>query len=763
MKFTTASAVESVVWQMKLADYPRGLRRAKIDELANGFPPYTEQEAREENLEVNTNDLTLSKILHDARRQFGIAHLTPDPLFTISLDFGPAWQRQKWQGIITKNLNRKIKKSLSYLESRRSVFANVVRQGPGPVAWEDRDMWCPEATPIEDILVPSNTLLTLKNIPFFCRYRQYTAHELYRLTSGPKVDPAWNLPLVKKACAWVDEQSRTLMGASWPEVWAPEKMSERIKSDGGVYASDAAPTVECLDFYFWDEDGKQCGWKRRMILDAWGQPGVGGLDQSPAPPTPTRKFNIGKGDFLYDSKDRIYADKISEIVHFQFADASAVAPFRYHSVRSLGFLLYAVCHLQNRLHCRFNEATFESLMQYFRVANPADMDRPGMIKLINKGVLREGVNFVPRSDRWQVDANLVNDALQLNRQIMADNSASFTQDFDFGDDKSSARETATRTNAKSNASAALVGSMLAQSYEYQLFQYREICRRFCKANSRDPDVRGFRKDCLTEGVPSEAINVERWDIQANRVLGGGNKSLQIGIADRLWQMRAVLEPQAQKQVDRIRIVAYTDDYNLAEELVQEDHHVTNTVHDTENTFGSLMAGAYVEPAPGLNPIEVVETMLNQMEIRIGEINQSGAIGEPSDVAGLSKAEKYTAEFIRRLSQVPEEKQRVAEYGKRLGKLMNFVKAFAQRQQEAAQKKNGQMDPQMMQKLQADMAEMKLKIMGKAVQMKQGLLHKEAKFQQKMRHDEAQHRAGMATDGLKTANDIGLSRLKALQE
>jgi len=40
-------------------------------------------------------------------------------------------------------------------------------------------------------------------------------------------------------------------------------------------------------------------------------------------------------------------------VAFQFADLSAVAPFRYHSVRSLGWLLYAVINLQNRLRCKF--------------------------------------------------------------------------------------------------------------------------------------------------------------------------------------------------------------------------------------------------------------------------------------------------------------------------------------------------------------------------------------------------------------------------
>lgn len=763
MKFKNASAIESIMWQMRLADYPRSRRRAQIDELANGFPPYTEQEATAEGLEVNTNDLTLSKILHDARRQFSVAHLTPDPLYTVTLDYGPVWKRQKWQSSITKNINRIIKGSLPYLEARRSVFANVVRQGPGPMAWDDQDYWAPEAVAIEDIYLPSNTLLTMKNLPFFARYRQYTAREIYRQTHGPKVDPAWNMPLVNQCVEWVDQQSRVLMGTSWSEVWSPEKEQERMKENSGLYASDAVPTINCFDFYFWNDEGKKCGWNRRIILDPWGMPGPGsvaGLVDNASPDS--RKLDFGKGQFLYDPGDRVYCDKLSKMIHFQFADASAVAPFRYHSVRSLGFLLYSVCHLQNRMHCRFNEATLESLMQYFRLSNPADMDRPGHIKLINKGVLREGVNFVPRADRWQVDTRLASDAMALNRQIMADNSASFTQDFDLGDDDNS-RETATRTNAKVNASAALVSSMLSQSYEYQRFQYQEISRRLCKPNSRDPEVRDFRKRCLKDGVPEEALNVECWDVQPNRVLGGGNKTMQIGIADRLWQMRPVLDPEAQKQVDRIRIVAYSDDYNLSEALVPQKPGVSNTIHDTQQVFGSLMAGAYVEPAPGVNPIEVVETMLKQMEIRIGEIKQTGNVGTAQDTAGLVKAGQYTTAFVEQLKQIPEEQERVREYSDKLGNLMNEVKAFMQRQQQAAAKKNGEGNAEMMVKLQGEIAQLKLKLESKAAQSQQGLQQKEAKFQQKMRQDAEQHQANIAIQGAEAINQIGLSRIKAAQE
>src|SRR5690349_6486385 len=106
-----------------------------------------------------------------------------------------------------------------------------------------------------------------------------------------------------------------------------------------------------------DADGAGCVWL----------PGGGGVSDSP-PGGQAIRGDKSEG-FLYSSGDRIYGDDLQQMASFQFADLSAVAPFRYHSVRSLGFLLYAPCHLQMRMRCKFSEAVFENLMMYFRVHN----------------------------------------------------------------------------------------------------------------------------------------------------------------------------------------------------------------------------------------------------------------------------------------------------------------------------------------------------------------------------------------------------------
>lgn len=770
MKFTTAAACESVVWQMRLADYPRGLNRAKLNELYNGFPPYSTQEEVQNNINTNYNDLSGTKILHDARRQFSTAFNSAEQLFTINLDYGPVWKRREWQNRITREMNKLVRGSRKYLDCLDSVFALNVLHGVGPSMWEDRETWCPYELGVDDVLVPSNTLTSLRNLPMFAVYRQYTGYELWKKIQGPNVDPAWNKPLVKKAIAWVDEQARTLMSASWPEVWSPEKMSERIKQDGGLYASDSIPTIDTFDVYFWNDNGKRSGWNRRIILDAWGSPGVGGAGGSPpasreiARPTKSDKNMLGgRNEFLYNPGDRVYADKLEEIIHFQFADASCVAPFRYHSVRSLGFLLYAVCHVQNRLRCRFNDHVFENLLQYFRVANPADQERLSKVDLVNKGIIPEGLGFVKQEERWQINENVAIQAFDMNRQTMADNSASFTQDFDF--DKEKAQETATRTMAKVNATAAMIGSMLNRAYSQQAFQYREIARRFCVKNSKDADVRRFRVECLKAGVPEAALVSERWDVQPVRVIGSGNKMLQVAMADKLMGIRPILDPEAQKMVDRIFVLANSDDPALADQLVPEAKHISESVHDAQATLGTILFGQKVTIESGMNHAEYVEVWLHAMAGIVQRIEQSGGMATPQELVGLNNLAQHIGEHLKILAQDKNAKEQVREYGDDLKNLMNSVKAFAQRLQEQQQKQNGngKTDPEAQAKIQTMMMAAQTKNQIAADSHAQKTAQRQVQFEQDLKLKAREHKAQLAKTDLEAQASLKHSRMKALSD
>ena len=493
-------------------------------------------------------------------------------------------------------------------------------------------------------------------------------------------------------------------------------------------------------------------------------------------------WNFDKSEFLYDSEDRanpVFCDKLDQTIHFQFADCSCVAPFRYHSVRSLGFLLYSICHLQNRLNCQFDEATFESLMQYFRITNSADAERAWKVDLTDKKALPDGLQFVKSDERWQVNEQLITMALQKNRQIMADNSASFTQDYDM---EQGENETATRTMAKVNTSAALVSGMLSQAYNYQKFQYDEICRRFCLCNSRDADVRKFRLAVLRAGVPEEALNVERWNVQPVRVMGAGNKMLQTAMMDKIMVLYYnKLDPTAQRHFLRLGLAVTTDDYELARQSIPDEPVVSDSIHDAELAAAALLMSLPVSLKEGVNHSEYAERLLLVLAIKVQQIGKRGTPITPDELNGLQNlagetiqgqpvpgngiknhinllAEDEKPQHVKGVPPDHTVKEKVKKYEDALAKLMNQVKALAQRAAQAAKQRQGQngggLDPETAVKLKGKLMIDQAKAQNTRESHAQRTAQRQIQFEQEMKQNAQKHLQDLAANRMKQMFEYG---------
>lgn len=759
MKFSDANEVDQLCYQMKLADYPRAQNRARINDLFNGAPPYSAQDVQDNNIAVNVNYLEGTRIAHDARSQFYGAFLKPGTYFKATTDMGPVHKRATRSTIVTKEVNRIMKRSLPYFECFRSKFASDVLHGVGISAWDDADHWCPDPVGIEDVMIPASTLLSMKNLPFTAKYRSFTVPEIIKLTNH-KRNPGWNMPLVKSLIEWVDQETMRLMGSNWPEVWSPEKMAERVKGDGGFYVGDQVPTIDCWDFYFWDDAGDHSGWKRRIILDAWSTPTSTGEPM-------TRKlgdpYDRGKGKFLFTSNDRIFADKLSSIVTFQFADLSSVAPFRYHSVRSLGFLLYAVCHLQNRLRCKFSESVFESLMMYFRVKNIDDVQQALKLDMINKGFIDESINFVKAEDRFQANAAMVELGLKENAGLIAQNSSSYTSNPQTQPDKR--EKTKFEVMAEVNTATSMVSAALLQAYAYQSYEYREIFRRFCNPKSKDVDVVRFRAACLKQGVPENMLTEEAWDIEPERVVGAGNKTLEMAIAQQLMQYRNLFDPEPQRDILRLATLAITDDPARAEALVPDQPvSVTDSVHDAQLSAAALMMGLPVAVKTGINHIEYVDAMMADLAIIVAKGKKTGMVS-PDKLQGIQNIAQNISQHIQIIAQDPEEKQRVKQYGDQMKQIMNEVKAFAQRLQEHMQKQQGQngngVDPKDAAKVKATIMMADVKAKNSAQSNAQRTAQRQIQFEMEEKRKAQEHQRDMAMESHKAALDIAKERMKSL--
>lgn len=766
--FDNSRMVDALCYDLLLSEFPRGQNRARIQNLANGAPPYSNTEVEENGVAVNINDLAHTRLMHDARSQFNNAFLKTGFFARAKIDCGPQHKRELWGSTVSLHWNKRMKRSIRYFEAMRAKFGLLVLHGIAPAVWENEDCWCVKPLGVEDVLIPGETLLGFDNLPFFVLRRSFTGIELMKLTQAEKRDPGWNMDFVRRILTWMEEQATQLRALNWPDVWAPEKIAERTKEEaGGTLAGDRAPRIEVFDIYAYDETGDEAGWVRRMILDSWSEPAI----PAPDPKDFTRKEGVS-GDtnsFLYTSGNRKVAQTWQNIISFQFADLSATFPARYHSVRSLGWMTYASCHLGMRLRCKFYESVLEALMQLYEVESQNDAQNALKLNLINKGFIDRTIRPLKAQDRWQVNAGLVELGLRDNAQVISQQSASWKQQSDYSGDRT--EKTKFQVMAELQAMTALVSTALNQAYQYQAFEYEEIFRRFCKPQSKDPDVRAFRAACLKEDVPETYLNDPSvWTITSERIMGVGNKTLEMAIAEQLMTWRPMFDPEPQRDILRRGVLSITDDASLAASLVPEEPvKVTRSVREAEHIAATLLNGVEVEPLTGENHMEIVATLLRILDQRVQAALGGGSMMEPKELGGCMEIAKQIGDRIQIIASDKEQKQIVQMFGDMLGNLNNELKGFAQRlaaqQKKSAQGGNGRagLDPKDAAKIEAMKIQAQVKAQNARESHAQRTAQRKIQFEEKLRQDEQKHRSEMTRDAMSAGAEMERNRLNSLNE
>lgn len=767
MKFDSPGRLEDLIWQSRIADLPRGENRAILQRMYGGDPPFDPEKAEENNIEVNRNDLTGVNLLASARRQWLSAFLAQKNFFTVTLDSGPAQYRQGWSGTITRAINRRLRRNPRMREQIRATGANVMLHGIGPVCWPDRRSPVPVPIPISSLMIASETDVDFENLEWFSVFREWTPAQLYQMTHGPKVDPGWNLEVVSNQLKYVGEQVQKQPNATAYQ-YMPERIEELVKQDMGFWGSDAVPTIDVWDTYFREaEDGK--GWYRRILLD-WGITNSDMKQYATAGRPPSRNTDGRNSTFIYTSDKRKYANSHGEIMHCQFGDLSAYAPFKYHSVRSLGWMLWGACDLQNRLYCKFMENAFMNLMWWFRVSGEQAFNRIKRADFFHMGVIPQGIQMVPNGERFQPDPRIVDLAFARNRQLLSENAASFMQDFSKGE--SGKEMTATETMARVNQVNALVSGMLALAYSYEESKYREICRRFCIRNNPDRDARGFRKECLESGVPEKMLDPDRWNVEAERVLGGGNKTLEMATVNFLNTIRKNMGPQGQRIIDHISVFSATDQADLAEEIapLNEEKPISDSMHDAQLGTERLMRNLPLVISPKMIPEDYIKVWMADLALMVQTAQKTGGMATKDQIAGWSNIAKHVQQFLEIMASNEEEIPKVKAYQDQLAQIMNFVKAFAQRLAQQLMKGNGDQGGGIAAIDAETQAKLKGKLLidqAKAQNMREShalrTAQKEAAFELDEQRKEREHRADLRRSGAQADHEMATDTLKAFKE
>ena len=715
----------------------RAPARALVDNLFNGGPPYTTKEAEDNQIQLNVNFQEGADMLLEGRQQFENAMLSTGNYFSIRLPDAPISKRQTYEGILTEEANRPLKKSLSFLHTQRQKWGSVVLHGRGPTMWADDEDPIPFFVALPDLLIGTDTDITLDNLNYFPVRRRMKPGQLWRKTfgRGKNVDPGWNLKKVKKLLDNYKNQNLSFNNVD--PYTQPERWNEVFKQNLIYWDSDVAPTITFWDFYFSEDEQPYGAWKRGIILDSDCIP-VSASTENPL-------------DWVYEPK-RVYADKLSQILHVQFSDGNNVPPFMYHSCKGMGVRLYDTVSILNRFRCQSFQKMFEDMVPLFGVTDPADKARLSAYYMgMAYGIIPDGLRMYRREERHNPDPRLMEMAQSELKQLMGEGSTGYTQDIDTGTNK---ERTAFEVNALLNQSTKITSSMLNLAYLQESFADEEIVRRLFKPDTHNFLAKRVRNACEEKGVPKKWMDTARMVIEHERVLGSGNSQIEMAQAQALFGIRQALSPKGQSIVTNKYAYSITHDPALSDEIAPRDGapHVTDSIHDTELVFGTFMSGGMVTPKSGTNPIEVVETGIKLIGATVQQINQTNGVGTPQQVQGLYAFNVYLTQYIQQLEQDDQNAQRVKEYGDVLGKLMNQVKAFAQRQQQAAQKQNGNGDGA------AQEAMMNLQM--KRAEGQQKMQQKQESHVQKLTQNRQKFDAQQQQDKIKTLNQISIETAKA---
>jgi hypothetical protein len=656
MMFTDPAKVLAAISACDSVEYIRGKNRAKVNNLFNGAPLLSDEDAKKMGLRINCNLGEAPIIGQHGRRQYSEAFTAPVRYFKVNLPDAPPEKRVDWETTITAKLNKILKESLHYFELQRSQWASVLLHGIAPKIWWNDYCWYPSYVALEDFRVPTDTKCSLENLTWFAIRCNYTEGELAKKVFGQYAQKGWNKKEISAILDRYHEKTSEQADYSW--TTQPEKMAELVKQNAGFYASDAVPTIPLWHFYFLDDSNRaKPKWVLRVVPDI--------KVQGPAPQ-----------DFLYNS-DKPVASKLSQIVHIQFGDLNNKAPFLYHSVRALGFLMMEPIFHSNLLQCRFLQHVHEHMNIWLRSVDPAGKAKAQKIEMFDRAFIPEGVSIVAQTERHQVNPQLVEMGLDLTKNLKQEASISYTQDSEAA---RQGEETATGVMARVNSVNALVSGLLTTAFNYQVFEYREICRRFCIKGSRDEEVREFQKAVKAAQIPPQWIDSSLWEVEPEKPIGNGNPTMAQAMASKLLEMRPMYDGTAQQEILHEATTIFTGDPRKAQRWAPIGGRtgVNDAQEHAELAFSTLMLGVPVRQKEGLSLIDQIETILGLTAGVIARIEKTGNMATPADTIGLRTAEQYTTTMIQQLAQDKAESPRAKQYADALGKLMNTVKGFEQR-------------------------------------------------------------------------------------
>ncbi len=214
----------------------------------------------------------------------------------------------------------------------------------------------------------------------------------------------------------------------------------------------------------------------------------------------------------------------------------------------------------------------------------------------------------------------------------------------------------------------------------------------------------FQAACLKKGVPEAMLDPERIIVQRERVLGSGNQTMAMAIAQGIQTIRKNLGPDAQRKADHLFILTLSQRADLANELapLKGMTVVSDSMHDAQLATDRLMRGLPFTQKANMVYEDYVKVWIADLGLMVQQIEQGGNMATVDQLRGFGNMVDTIEQFMQLVGG--DDNERLADYKNQLGGDVNKIKGFAQRlaQQMKAQQGGQGLDPKVMAEIQGKM-------------------------------------------------------------
>jgi len=710
LRFETPMDVYAEITQMRTYDNSgRSQMRATIQGLIDGNAPYTCEQMQGRKRRSNVNWGEARSIIRKAKQPY-YNLLTSSPTYiTAKCTYSKSdIENQSWGITFSNTIQNLFEEWGGYIIEVQKHHNCMIAQGLGPIYWQDSYDWRFLSGWIGNFLFPENSSADLGRLNHFAVKQEYYPFELYNIlhNSLAMKDKNWNRKALFKSI------TDGLKGyTNEGQDFNFDQLQQWVKNHAlNFYQSKNK--VTCWHFFNRSLNGKI---SHKIIRD----------DAS--------------SDFLYRKRDKYNSFKN---VICLFPQGLGEGDGSIHSIRGLGYEIFSICKSNNILMNKFRDNVDREMTPYYRTQNAGGAKQIQLIQMEDSIILPAGVDFAENRPNFKMDsgfAYLRESQMQLRNQTQAWNQAYLTPGGE--------SPTATQFQGEQIQGDQLTNSQVALYLRQWDDVDKEIVRRLLDIKHNDKTEYGrmalkFKGDLLKAKIPEHALKSQHWDIKATRIVGGGDKLVQITIADKFMQNLGAFDPSAQVKIKR-NWVNTVSNPQMGKELVPEskvDYSEMEQFRQIEEEQAMMISSLRLI---SVLPVDMhwlhIPSHLQEMDRSLQD--QVAFDKLPERLLYLDLLGAHTVQHMNMVANETANAQQLKIFNKELTRLSGSIdqlrRGYENMVKEQAQAQN-QGQPQ-----QEEMTESQVKSLEKLqtnqAEFQQKLQQKQAEFDQKQKQREASHK------------------------